>query len=155
MKTVIAYLFLFFLGMFCGIVIKSMPTSQFPVLNITSDPVPHEMVPEKILADINMYRAKRNMLPMKWDKQLCPFAAIRISEIQTDWSHDKFYIHAKEPFCPTCQKYGENLARGFYDEQKAVDAWINSPTHLPQLESPWQNACIKEQNGYAVLTVSY
>lgn len=82
-------------------------------------------VPEyDILQDLNKYRAKYNLHPVKKDERLCKLATIRAKETQYDWSHKQFQGEI-DKISGMPGRFYENLARN-YEPQDVVWAWSMS-----------------------------
>ncbi len=82
----------------------------------------------------------------------CAFADIRLKEIQTDWSHKGFFVHAKEQFTTGVRgTFHENLAMRFYDEPSVYRAWQASPRHNQNLQATSTRQCLRSSNGFWVL----
>jgi len=101
---------------------------------------------------IQRWRYDKYLDPYVKSDAICKFAELRLQEIKADFSHDKFYS-TKNPPCSSCQ-YGENIAEGYNFSEEVLNAWINSPTHLENLEKDFKYSCIKTNGFYTVHTFS-
>lgn len=77
-----------------------------------------------ILADMNMYRERYNLQPIKQNEVLCALAHKRVEQIQTDWSHGQFQQEI-DAITGMSGVFHENLARTFLPEE-VVWAWSMS-----------------------------
>lgn len=101
---------------------------------------------------IQGWRSENNLRQYIYDPVLCTVATARIGEIKTDWSHNGFAKYIEY----TNYKYlGENLAKGFDDSYKMLEAWLRSPTHRYNLLNYTysclvcaDNYCVQEFGGY-------
>lgn len=89
-------------------------------------------------------------MPVMDDSLACKFADVRLTEIQTNFSHQGFTYHSNHDF--RFNFWHEDLAQGFNGNEKLVfQAWENSPTHKQQLLSNMTGVCFKEVNNYWVM----
>lgn len=109
------------------------------------------IVPEyDILQDLNKYRAKYNLQPVKKDERLCKLATIRARQIQTDWSHDGF-----QPEIDKIQGmsgvFYENLARNFAPNDVVWGWSMSNMGHREAMLVPdvTRGCIIKVKNFYA------
>lgn len=89
---------------------------------------------QNILNQINNYRQTNGLNPLKFDRKLQELASLKANDLE----NNNYFSHTSQnlgtPFemlKNNTVKYkiaGENLA-GNINEEKAVDAWINSPSH--------------------------
>lgn len=84
------------------------------------------------------------------DYYLCYIANTRVKEIQTDWSHNGFWVHVPEMFRHGYYMIGENLARGFSSSESMLNAWLSSDTHRINLENNYTHSCVVCSNNYCV-----
>lgn len=77
---------------------------------------------------INAIRANNGLSSYAWSNGLEQAADVRAVEAVSAWSHtrpdgsDYWTVNANIV-------YGENLAKGFFGADSAVQGWMNSPTH--------------------------
>lgn len=102
---------------------------------------------DAIWAEVQAWRMSEGKPVYIKDPMLCEFAQRRLEETKLDWSHDGFW---DEP-CPNCTYWGENLAKGFISADAMLQAWLDSPKHFENLDSPvFTHACIAYDSGYVV-----
>jgi len=110
----------------------------------------------EILTAVNTIRMENNLNRLEINTQLNQAAQTKLSDIQAFqyWSHDNPQTGKKWLSFIRESAYnfdaGENLARGFDDINKIVNAWLDSPSHRKNLLSPKFNNC-----GLAVGQVNY
>ena len=98
---------------------------------------------------VNKERIDLGLTPLASNEALCKVAAIRLSEVQTDWSQQQFVPTARPAL--KNQYIGENLSRGNMKNQDAVNAWILSPEHLVNIINPhYTKTCVLIKNEYIV-----
>ncbi|HEY4537043.1 MAG TPA: CAP domain-containing protein [Erysipelothrix sp.] len=79
----------------------------------------------------NNYRLSENLEPLVWDEALYQAAQIRAKEISELFSHTRPDGSSWDSVSDDVM--GENLAHGFKDPQKLVNAWVASPSHQENL----------------------
>lgn len=149
-KLHIALVILITLGV--GLFVMSIPSIPKTALLIThATPTPTK----PIALDANIlwnkvqgWRESQGLHPYIKDDFLCKFAIIRLEEIKTDWSHNKF--SAKRLCGDMDCTVGENLASDMVTETNALISWINSPDHLRELKYDYKYSCIETSGSYAV-----
>lgn len=92
---------------------------------------------------INNYRVQQGYPVLKEDILTCTIASFRLSEVQTNFSHQGFYALG-------LTNYAENLAKGFTTDNSVFKAWLASQPHRFNFLSYAKYGCVKEQNGYWV-----
>lgn len=96
---------------------------------------------------VQQWRADQGYLVYQHDEQACQLAEKRLEEIKTDWSHNGFW----DEECVNCSAWGENLARGFYNESDVLTAWLESPTHADNLhDRDYSHSCIRTDGSNTV-----
>lgn len=105
---------------------------------------------EQLWNVVQNWRIKNNLKVYKFDKQLCDFSDMRISQIQKDFSHNGFWSDTNKLFNQGYKRVAENLIRGYSPEKSALESWINSPEHLKNLKDSYTNSCISTHNTFAV-----
>ncbi|MCR4587393.1 MAG: CAP domain-containing protein [Lachnospiraceae bacterium] len=79
-------------------------------------------------AQVNQLRAEAGLSELTWNSDLESAARVRATEATGFFSHTRpdgtawWTVDSRV-------MYGENLAKGFYDADSVVTAWMNSPTH--------------------------
>jgi len=105
---------------------------------------------EDILWDnVEIWRINNNLKPFIKNDLLCDLASLRVDDIQTTFSHDKFFTRDKT-FLKTFSKIGENLAQDYISEEILLKDWIASPEHFKNLQDSYSYSCIKIKNGRVV-----
>lgn len=108
---------------------------------------------EKLWSLVQDWRLSQNLAPFTKRQDLCDTAKKRLPEIKDDFSHDGFYKHnwfLMKNHGGVYTWTGENLAKGYSSEELALKAWLNSPTHLENLVSPYKYSCIETDGWSAV-----
>ncbi len=100
------------------------------------------------------WRVKNNLKSYIKDQRLCEIAKIRVHDVESDWSHVKFNdIEYRtiyfQPLAPTAINMGENLARNYASESETLNNWLNSPSHLKNLQASFSHSCIVTDGSYA------
>lgn len=81
---------------------------------------------------INAIRSARGLRAYTWNNGLEQAAGVRAVEAVSVWSHtrpdgtDYWTVNS-------ALVYGENLAKGYFSADSAVNGWVNSPTHLANI----------------------
>lgn len=104
------------------------------------------------------WRRNNNLPEYTWNDTLCKIAAVRIQQIRSDWSHDKFSKDSSDPksyMNILLQKYkwkiiGENLAKDFTSEKETLEGWLGSPLHLENLKRDYTDSCVITDGGRSV-----
>ncbi len=91
---------------------------------------------------IAKHRKNKKLPQLQIDNRLCRFANKRAKEISSNFSHDGFHTRHLFEWCPECFEMGENLSRGFKNENQIFQAWLNSKTHREILEGKYNIGCI-------------
>lgn len=77
---------------------------------------------------INAIRANNGLGAYVWNSGLESAAGVRAVEAVNKWSHDRPDGTEYWTVNPALV-YGENLAKGYFGADAAVQGWMNSPTH--------------------------
>ncbi len=86
-------------------------------------------------AQVNAIRVAAGLNELAWNSDLETAARVRATEATGYFSHTRpdgsawYTVDSRV-------MYGENLAKGFYDGDSVVTAWVNSPTHYANLVKP-------------------
>ncbi|MEZ4875919.1 MAG: CAP domain-containing protein [Flavobacteriaceae bacterium] len=91
----------------------------------------------EILQYVNEYRVSVGLSELKRDQQYASAYAVDHTQYMIDQnkiSHDGFGVRAQALKDQGAESVGENVAFGYSDAQKLVQAWINSPSHRSVLE---------------------
>ncbi|MGD9128966.1 MAG: hypothetical protein PVJ09_00530 [Candidatus Woesebacteria bacterium] len=99
------------------------------------------------------WRLAQNLKPFYFDQSLCTFAIQRLSELDADLSHDDFFKLAEEMSSQTkFTSFAENLAQGTQlgKEEQVLAAWLESTSHLANLEADFTHACLRCREAYCV-----
>lgn len=135
------------LGMICGLLLAGLYITGKRIVERQGT-----MSGRVLLFDVNVYRASKGVGPVLFSAKDCESAQIRWEEVQTDWSHDGFDA---DRFCNHFCIMGENLARGFNDEQELISAWKHSPAHEEVMSDPvYKYGCVISKGDYTVLHLS-
>ena len=126
--------------------VKIITPTLVPIPTLIPTPKPRSLDGGKLFNLVNDYRRKNGLNELLWYHPLCEFAKARSQQIKGDWSHEGYLKEATEgalysSICPECGLTGENLAKGYYSEEAALQGWINSPTHKANLDSNWDWGC--------------
>jgi uncharacterized protein YkwD len=106
----------------------------------TPTPAPH-LNPDKLFTRINEYRANHGLNKLAWDTSLCSFAGTRLMQIHSDFSHNGFYPIAKSQYSSIWT--GENLSKGYPNDDMTYNGWIHSPEHLENIVNPvFKRTCL-------------
>lgn len=105
------------------------------VLNINQPPYVDKY--QDLFNLVNNVRISKHVAPLKASKQLDQIAQEKAQDMCTRnyWSHDDpngrswTYFYNNYLY----QKAGENLAKGFTDNNTLVTAWVNSPEHYANI----------------------
>lgn len=103
---------------------------------------------QEIITQINQFRASKNIPAVQADPLTCSFAALRVKEISTDFTHNGFYDRAKSksmPY-PRYKLATENLART--SKHNAVEMWIKSPKHAANMLKNTPVVCVESYGDY-------
>ncbi len=90
---------------------------------------------KQVMTLINQERTALGLSPVVWDAECERVAKLRVKQIQTDFSHSKFY----SDFYSQNNKLGETLAYqagGTLTAQGAFQLWMNSSSHKAILMNP-------------------
>lgn len=116
-------------------VFSSQPDTSF----VVSHPKFSE---EKLWILVNNWKMQSSGYRYQKSETLCSFAEIRLEDISDDFSHNKFFARYSDlPY-----RVGENLSKGFYQEQEVLDNWLSSPAHLEILQDDFKSSCLKCKN---------
>ena len=105
----------------------------------------------RLLNLIQKFRTTSGKKPYRQSRFLCYVAETRLMEVKSDFSHKGFF---EWRFCPGCG-LGENLARGFNSEETLLAAWINSSSHLANLNANYSHSCLKTDGETVVQIFGY
>ena len=104
---------------------------------------------DEILLLINEHRTSIGLSELKRDQQYASAYAVDHTKYMIDKdkiSHDNFNDRARALKEKGAQTVAENVAYGYDTAEKAVTAWLNSPSHRNIIEGPYTNS------GFGVLT---
>ena len=148
------FLIVFFIMIvLAGLAVKYLvidsPVVKTQTLAIDPTPSPVHISAEKLMSVVNDWRYTQGFQPYTKSELLCSFASKRLPEIEDNFSHDEYFQHVYTDLPPKTYS-AENLARGYSDEQEALNAWVNSPEHRKNLDANYRYSCIKCANNYCV-----
>lgn len=106
---------------------------------------------DHIINEINSYRISKGLQSTKKEQFTCEFAKIRSIEISQSFSHDGFTnrINNKSLPYPSYSLITENMANNG-DYKNVVSAWINSPSHVANIEKDTLYACVGNSGNFYV-----
>jgi uncharacterized protein YkwD len=100
-----------------------------------------EITPDTVLSEMNAYRTKDGLAPLRFDQRLVLAASDRMQDMEDlqYWAHDA--PDGRTPFVwlkPHGYDFrfaGENLATGFETVEVLVQGWMESPGHRANIMS--------------------
>lgn len=98
-------------------------------------------------SQINTYRAKYGLSPIKTDSYSCAFAQKRSQEIVSNFSHSGWNLSSILSAYPTYSRAFENIAYG-YNDSNIIQAWIDSPGHAENMRSNVTYVCVGKTGTY-------
>lgn len=103
---------------------------------------------EKLFDLVQRWRYENNLQPYTNSNEVCEIAKLRLQETSTNWSHEGF---EGKRFCTfdNCE-FGENLARGYNNEEQLLTDWLNSASHSANLKADYQYSCIESDGDNVV-----
>lgn len=119
------------------VLVKNLPspTPTFTIPRLNTD---------NLWSLIENWRQSKGLKPYIKDQRLCDIASDRVDDF--DYNHSGLYAkYSNYPYV-----ISENLVWNSADETAALDQWLNSPTHLENLEKPYTHSCIACVNRYCV-----
>lgn len=144
-------LFVCFAGFILSLVFTRDIPQQVQTIVVTPkyepSPTPALIQKYELWQTVQNWRHEQGLSVFQESEFLCNVAEIRLQETSIDWSHNG--LSAKR-FCPNGCTIGENLAKGYYQEQRVLDSWINSPSHLAVLQRSFTHSCIATDGNYVV-----
>lgn len=120
----------------------------------TTEPTPTSipLTREDALTVINKWRSSQGLKPFIQSEFLCSIANVRVDEIKTDFSHNKFHA---DRFCSQNCTISENIAEGFFNSEDLLQGWLNSPPHKAALMKPYTHTCISTNGNQTVEIFGY
>lgn len=104
-----------------------------------------EINQNRLFEVVNKFRVDNGLPEYREDPSACKIADIRVQDIQLEFSHRMFVSRVN-----TGKIVGENLSRGFYNDQDVLSAWIYSKKHRDNLLADFRGSCIRCENRYCV-----
>src|ERR1043166_189631 len=101
-----------------------------------------DITPDSVLSEMNSYRAKQGLAPLRFDPRLVLAAGDRMQDMEDlqYWSHDapdgRAPVVWLKPRGYDFRFAGENLATGFETVELLVQGWMESPGHRANIMSP-------------------
>lgn len=128
--------------------IVSVPNRLLPTFSPTPTDIDLEKITsENVLEYVQEYRISQKKSPYIHSKFLCKIANIRLNEVVTDWSHNKFIA---DRFCESKCFIGENLSKNGRYADIVVSGWLSSPPHKAALDRNFTHTCIATDGNYVV-----
>jgi uncharacterized protein YkwD len=135
--------------------LQVQPSTPTPTPTTTPSPTttPTPLTALTLYSTYQQYRSQHDLPPIGYNPALCAnYGDIRVKEIQTDWSHNGFWIHEGKT---SYYEIGENLARFYSTPEAVMNAWDNSPEHKRNLlDRGYYNVCFSIDGTYVVQTLS-
>ena len=152
----ISYLLITFVILLSGIAVylsrltsNSVPAVAVqPTIEIT--PTPYYLDEKLLFESVNKWRIRKGFKSYIEHETLCLIAAYRLTDIQTDWSHNNFVPTVDRIMGNQTRYIAENLANNRFSEEGTVTAWQNSPSHRENLDANYKYSCIKTYKQFAV-----
>lgn len=121
-----------------------MPTSYGTPTVPTPTQVVIHLSAEKLTALVNEWRVSQGFQPYIKDERLCVIAQDRVDDGEDNHQgfRDKYYSY---PYV-----LSENMIFRAYENDKALESWLNSPSHRKALEKPYKYSCIATKDDVAV-----
>lgn len=114
------------------------------VMSMESIEMTQPLSEHKVWLLVQDWRGSVGKSPYIEDPLLCTYAERRLTELNGDFSHDKFYLTSDEIYENSdFSSVGENLARLYYREQDVLDGWLASPSHRENLDMAYTHSCIR------------
>lgn len=92
----------------------------------------------QILSLVNIHRTSLGLSPLKLDTQYASAYAVEHTEYMIELeriNHDNFSYRSEGiKYHDGAELVGENVSYGYETAEKAVQAWLNSPTHRDIIE---------------------
>lgn len=160
MKRTIGYILSFFGGILFSFVLlvclliffEADIVSDKDIINQNIVSPEYNVSQEKLWNIVQEWRKNNNQNVYIENEVVCKIADERLIETKKEWSHRKFLEDRDERYAkyPQYITFGENLAKGYSDEEEILKGWINSPTHLENLEKDYKYSCIRTDGNYVV-----
>lgn len=130
------------------------------VPSVTGKPVSTSLPPSpqtslgetsNLLSEVNAFRAQNGLSPVSANNETCSFAAIRASEISSNFNHDGFRnrLDTKTLPYPSYSQVVENIAMNS-NPLEVVKKWIESSGHAENMKKDTPFACIAQNGNYFV-----
>jgi uncharacterized protein YkwD len=142
LTIVLIVLFLLF-GLRVFLLIRSISDQTGKPITSMLNPPKSTTTAQEIIDFTNKERVNAGLKPLTDNPKLDEAAQLRAQKIIdfNEWNHEA--TKSGVPYTKAIKEvnywnisYGENLAKGFYDSQSVVDAWMNSPGHKENLLNP-------------------
>lgn len=127
--------------------LASPSVTPLPSLKPRPSIAPRVLNPSRLWDSVQNYRLESGYKQYTEDERLCTIARKRLSEVETDWSHEGFWKYT-EDF--SHNGMAENLGRDYWPESELMNAWKFSPSHKENLDKPYRYSCIETEGLYAV-----
>lgn len=137
-----------------GVLVSIEDKRDEPSIPLTSAVSTHPIEPNSLEALVNERRAEHNQKPLATNAKLRESACAKADHMLANdyWDHISPEGVTPWTFIKKAgydyKEAGENLARGFKDDTKLVQAWMDSPTHRANvLDSKFTEQGICERDG--------
>lgn len=117
-----------------------------------SDKVRRETLDKNLLwNNVQEWRAKSGYSPYQRSEVLCDFAKSRLPELYFNFEHDGFDSKVQRLGDHVrFTKVAENLAKDTYSPENTLKMWLESPTHLKDLQYDYRYSCIETLGPYTI-----
>lgn len=96
---------------------------------------------------INKWRVDNKFKPYNKNNIICAVADKRLPEIIKNFSHEDFQ---KEIQKIKYKSMGENLVKGYDNEEDILNSWLNSQEHYENLVKPYTDSCVRCRDIYCI-----
>lgn len=102
-----------------------------------------------IMSEINKYRSEHGLGAVQTSAETCTFAAMRASEIVSNFSHDGFQSRIDSKTLPytSWSSVTENIAMTT-NYTEVVTMWANSPGHAENMRADTPFVCVRQSGNY-------
>lgn len=119
------------------------PVKKTVAISPTITPTPRIFSENKLFMLIQQWKQKEDGYTYSIENNLCKFAEERVNEIQNVNNHKAFYNWKDKQYLSQYNTIAENLANDWIEEDKLLDAWLNSPGHAKNLKDDYTYTCLR------------